>query len=293
MGVGDLRGCARCATLPDRVDRRRLDAVSDLRAGDRLGRYVIERELGRGGMGAVFLARDENLQRRVALKVIVTSLAADAEFHRRFEREARIAATLEHPHVVPVYDVGDVDGRLFIAMRFIDGTDLGTELLHAGRLPPERLARILADVCDALDGAHRAGLVHRDVKPANVLLTGAGSDEHAYLADFGLTREAASDSGLTGTGQWVGTIDYAAPEQIEAGRVDARTDVYSAACLAFHALTGRTPFVGGTAAKLHGHLGAHPPHAAELVTDLPPAVDGVLARGMAKAPEARYASAGD
>src|SRR3954462_10007621 len=178
-------------------------------------------------MGAVFLARDENLHRRVALKLLVPSLAADAEFHARFEREARIAATLEHPHVVPVYDVGDLDGRLFIAMRFVDGTDLASELLQAGRLPPERLARILADVCDALDGAHRAGLVHRDVKPANVLLTGAGSDEHAYLADFGLTRDAASDSGLPRTGQMLGTLDYAAPEQFRGGRVDARTDVYA------------------------------------------------------------------
>src|SRR4051812_38463243 len=221
-------------------------------------------------MGAVFLARDEQLQRRVALKVIVPSLAADPEFRARFEREARIAATLEHPNVVPVYDVGEVDGRLFIAMRFVDGTDLASELRRAGRLPPERLARILADVCAALDGAHRVGLVHRDVKPANVLLTGAGVDEHAYLADFGLTREAASDTALTGTGQWVGTLDYVAPEQIEGGRVDARTDVSSAACLAFQALTGRVPFVGPTAAKIHGHLGGDPPRATDVAADLRP-----------------------
>jgi serine/threonine-protein kinase len=153
--------------------------------------------------------------------------------------------------------------------------------------------RLLADVCSALDGAHRAGLVHRDVKPANVLLTGLGDDEHAYLADFGLTRDAASDSGLTGTGQMVGTIDYAAPEQFAGGRVDARTDVYSAACLAFHALTARVPFPGATAAKLHGHLAGLPPRASELVADLPPAVDEVLARGMAKQPAERYPSAGD
>jgi predicted Ser/Thr protein kinase len=267
--------------------------MSELRSGDHVAGFVIERELGRGGMGAVFLARDERLGRQVALKVIVGSLAADPGFRARFEREARIAATLEHPHVVPVYDIGDSDGRLFIAMRFIAGHDLAAQLREYGAVAPRRLAGLLAQVCAALDAAHRAGLVHRDVKPANVLLTGAGPDEHAYLSDFGLTREAASDSALTGTGEWIGTIDYAAPEQIEVRRIDARTDVYAAACMAFHALTGHVPFAGGMAAKLHGHLSVDPPSATALAPALPDAIDDVLACGMAKDPEHRFASAGD
>ena len=167
-------------------------------------------------------------------------LAADPQFRQRFEREARVAATLEHPHVVPVYEAGEQDGSLFIAMRFIDGHDLATEVRDHGRLAA-RSARAASSlqVAGALDAAHRSGVVHRDVKPANVLLTGAGDDEQAYLTDFGLTREAASESGLTLTGQWVGTVDYAAPEQILGEPTDARSDVYALGCLAFQALTGQ------------------------------------------------------
>ena len=210
-------------------------------------------------MGAVYLARDERLGRPVALKVLLPSLSDDPAFRARFEREARIAAALEHPHVVPVYDAGSAEGRLFIAMRYIPGRDLAAEVRGGRAIEPHRLARIVADVASALDAAHHAGLVHRDVKPANVLLTGEGDDEHAYLSDFGLMREAASESGLTGTGEWLGTIDYAAPEQFALGRVDARTDVYALACLAFHGLTGHVPFGGGTPATIHGHLNVEPP----------------------------------
>jgi len=261
--------------------------VTDLRPGQRFAGYVIERQLGRGGMGAVHLARDERIGRRVALKVIVPSLADDPGFQARFAREARIAARLEHPNVVPVYDVGEHEGALYIAMRYIESADLAAVLREQGPLAPGRAARIVAQICAALDAAHRAGLVHRDVKPANVLLTGEEPEEHAYLTDFGLAREVASDSMLTGTGEWVGTLDYVAPEQIQGDSLDARTDVYAVACLAFHALTGRVPHPGPTATKLHGHLLAEPPRATELAPDLPPAVDAVLVRGMAKRPEDR------
>jgi predicted Ser/Thr protein kinase len=265
-------------------------------AGDEhrtFGAYDIQREVGRGGMGVVYLATDRRLGRRVALKVIVPELAADAQFRRRFEREARVAATLEHPHVVPVYEAGEQDGSLFIAMRFIDGRDLATEVRDHGRLAPDRLARIVLQVAGALDAAHRSGVVHRDVKPANVLLTGAGDDEQAYLTDFGLTREAASESGLTLTGQWVGTVDYAAPEQILGEPTDARSDVYALGCLAFQALTGRPPYQGAPAARLFAHMNDPPPSACEARPGLRPEVDAALVRALAKKPADRFQSAGD
>ena len=213
----------------------------------------------------------------MALKVIVPELAADAQFRRRFEREARVAATLEHPHVVPVYEAGEQDGSLFIAMRFIDGRDLATEVRDHGALAPDRLARVVLQVAGALDAAHRSGVVHRDVKPANVLLTQTGEDEQAYLTDFGLTREAASESGLTVTGQWVGTVDYAAPEQILGEPTDARSDVYSLGCLAFQALTGQPPFRGAPAARLFAHMNEPPPSACAARPGCAPTVDAALA----------------
>jgi len=257
------------------------------------GAYDIQREVGRGGMGVVYLATDRRLGRRVALKVIVPELAADAQFRQRFEREGRVAATLEHPHVVPVYEAGEQDGSLFIAMRFIDGRDLATEVRDHGRLAPDRLARIVLQVAGALDAAHRSGVVHRDVKPANVLLTDTGDDEQAYLTDFGLTREAASESGLTLTGQWVGTVDYAAPEQILGEPTDARSDVYALGCLAFQALTGRPPYQGAPAARLFAHMNDPPPSACEARPGLRPDVDAALVRALAKKPADRFQSAGD
>jgi serine/threonine-protein kinase len=257
------------------------------------GAYDIQREVGRGGMGVVYLATDRRLGRRVALKVIVPELAADAQFRQRFEREARVAATLEHPHVVPVYEAGEQDGSLFIAMRFIDGRDLATEVRDHGALAPDRLARIVLQVAGALDAAHRSGVVHRDVKPANVLLTGTGDDEQAYLTDFGLTREAASESGLTLTGQWVGTVDYAAPEQILGEPTDARSDVYALGCLAFQALTGQPPFRGAPAARLFAHMNDPPPSACAARPALRSEVDVALSRALAKKPDDRFQSAGD
>jgi predicted Ser/Thr protein kinase len=257
------------------------------------GAYDIQREVGRGGMGVVYLATDRRLGRRVALKVIVPELAADAQFRQRFEREARVAATLEHPHVVPVYEAGEQDGSLFIAMRFIDGRDLASEVRDHGRLATDRLARVVLQVAGALDAAHRSGVVHRDVKPANVLLTGTGDDEQAYLTDFGLTREAASESGLTLTGQWVGTVDYAAPEQILGEPTDARCDVYALGCLAFQALTGKPPYQGAPAARLFAHMNDPPPSACAARAGLRPEVDAALARALAKKPDDRFQSAGD
>jgi predicted Ser/Thr protein kinase len=257
------------------------------------GAYDVQREVGRGGMGVVYLAIDRRLGRRVALKVIVPELAADPQFRQRFEREARVAATLEHPHVVPVYEAGEHDGSLFIAMRFIDGRDLATEVRDHGRLAPDRLGRIVLQVAGALDAAHRSGVVHRDVKPANVLLTGSGDDEQAYLTDFGLTREAAAESGLTLTGQWVGTVDYAAPEQILGEPTDARSDVYALGCLAFQGLTGTPPFQGAPAARLFAHMHEPPPSASAARPELDPEVDATLARALAKKPADRFPSAGD
>ena len=178
-------------------------------------------------------------------------------------------------------------------MRFIDGRDLATEVRDHGRLAPDRLARVVLQVAGALDAAHRSGVVHRDVKPANVLLTGAGDDEQAYLTDFGLTREAASESGLTLTGQWVGTVDYAAPEQILGEPTDARSDVYALGCLAFQALTGRPPFQGAPAARLFAHMNEPPPSACAARPGLRPEVDAALARALAKKPDDRFQSAGD
>ena len=265
-------------------------------AGDEhrtFGAYDVQREVGRGGMGVVYLAIDRRLGRRVALKVIVPELAADPQFRQRFEREARVAATLEHPHVVPVYEAGEQDGSLFIAMRFIDGHDLATEVREHGRLAADRLGRLVVQVAGALDAAHRSGVVHRDVKPANVLLTGADDDEQAYLTDFGLTREAASESGLTLTGQWVGTVDYAAPEQILGEPTDARSDVYALGCLAFQSLTGAPPFQGAPAARLFAHMNEPPPSARAARPELDPEVDATLARALAKKPADRFQSAGD
>jgi predicted Ser/Thr protein kinase len=265
-------------------------------AGDEhrtFGAYDVQREVGRGGMGVVYLAIDRRLDRRVALKVIVPELAADPQFRQRFEREARVAATLEHPHIVPVYEAGEQDGSLFIAMRFIDGHDLATEVREHGRLAAERLGRLVLQVAGALDAAHRSGVVHRDVKPANVLLTGADDDEQAYLTDFGLTREAASESGLTLTGQWVGTVDYAAPEQILGEPTDARSDVYALGCLAFQSLTGAPPFQGAPAARLFAHMNDPPPSARAARPELDPEVDATLARALAKKPADRFQSAGD
>jgi hypothetical protein len=262
--------------------------------GTQFDGFVIETVAGRGGMGVVYRARQTRPDRVVALKVIAADLADSPEFRARFQRESAIAAQIEHPNVIPVHAVGEVDGVLYIAMRFVDGVDLRTLLAQEGRLEPRRAATIVDQVAQALDAAHAHGLVHRDVKPANVLISRAGGRDHVYLSDFGLSRHVEGSQGLTGTGAFLGTIDYVAPEQARGEPVDARTDVYALGCLLFHTLTGTVPFpLDNELAKLYAHGTQAPPSPLERVPDLPATFEPVLARAMAKAPDDRYLSAGD
>jgi DNA-binding beta-propeller fold protein YncE len=250
--------------------------------------YRIEELIGQGGMGVVYRSYDLRLKRPVALKLIAPALAADDGFRTRFAREAELAMSLEHPNVVPIYDAGDVDGSLYLAMRLVDGQDLGSLLTADGPLEPARAVVICSQVAAALDAAHARGLVHRDVKPSNVLLDG---DEHVYLADFGLTRRLEEQTADQGQGRSLGTPAYLAPEQIEGGPVDGRADVYSLACLLFESLTGEVVFPRGSRlAVTWAHLEEEPPSASGRNAALPAAVDAVIARAMAKAPADRYAT---
>lgn len=253
---------------------------------------MIDAEIARGGMGVVYLARDEALGRRIALKVITPSLAADATFRTRFRNESRLSANVEHPNVVPVYRAGQDRGLLYIAMRFIEGTDLATTLRDHGALLPRDAAAVIQQVAAALDAAHVRGLVHRDVKPANVLLDVGG--KRAFLTDFGLTVEAEGRQGLTRTGIWVGTPAYAAPEQLRGGGVDARTDVYSLGGVLYHCLTGQVPYpVARDLDAISAHLIDPPPRPSAVLPSLPRSLDRVIARAMSKDPAARFPSAGD
>ena len=261
--------------------------------GEQLGGYRIESVIGRGGMGIVYLAEQVRLERKVALKVISPELAHDEGFRTRFERESRVAASIDHTGVVPVYEAGEQDGLLYLAMRYVPGTDLKAALT-GGPLDPARALAIVSQVGGALDAAHARGLVHRDVKPGNILLEDAGGAERVYLSDFGLTKRVSSASGITATGFVVGTLDYIAPEQVQGSAVDARTDVYALACVLFHALSGRVPFErDNDMAKMYAHANLDAPSLAEAAPGLPRALDDVVARGMAKDPDARFASAGD
>lgn len=266
----------------------------DLSAGDEFAGYRIERSLGRGGMGVLYLAIEPGLERRVALKLIAPEAAADEVFARRFAEESKIAASIEHPNVVPIYAAGEEDGVPFIAMRYVSGSDLGRRLSREGRLEPAVAAQLIAQVGNGLDAIHAAGLVHRDVKPANVLLSSAGGEDHAYITDFGVARNVATESGLTQTGRFVGTLDYVAPEQISGGGVDARADVYALGCLLFKLLTGDVPYPrDGDAARLYAHLNDPPPAPSLHATAVPMSLDDVAIRAMSKQPDDRYPSAGD
>lgn len=264
-------------------------------AGSRIAGYRLEEQIGRGGMAVVFRARDERLQRQVALKILAPALAVDEAFRQRFIRESRSAASVDDPHIIPVFEAGDVDGVLFIAMRYVPGGDARTLVQREGPLSPARGAAIISAVASALDAAHAAGLVHRDVKPANMLVDARpGRPDHVYLSDFGLSKGALSSVGLTGTGQFLGTLDYSAPEQIEGRPVDGRTDEYALACAAFELLSGVPPFPRDQGmAVLYAQLSAPPPLLTSRRSGLPPAVDDVLARALAKAPVDRYASCRD
>ncbi len=246
-------------------------------------------------MAVVFRALDERLGRQVALKVLAPALAADEAFRHRFIRESRSAAAVDHPHIVPVFEAGEADGVLFLAMRYVPGGDVGTLVRRLGPLPPAHAAALISAVASALDAAHAAGLVHRDVKPANMLVDARpGWPDHVYLSDFGLTKGSLSSASLTGTGQFMGTLDYCAPEQIQGGRVDARTDEYALACAAFELLSGQPPFPRDEGmAVLYAQLSAAPPLLTSRRPGLSPPVDDVLLRALAKAPEDRFASCGE
>ncbi len=261
--------------------------------GARVGQYRLERRLGGGGMAVVYLARDERLDRPVALKVLAPVLAEDEAFRKRFIRESRAAAAVEDPHIIPVFEAGEAGGMLYIAMRYVPGGDVRTMVRRDGPLPPGRAAAVIAQVASALDAAHAAGLVHRDVKPANMLVDRRSNrSDHVYLADFGLSKKRlVASAGLTGTGQFVGTLDYSAPEQIRGRPADGRTDQYALACAAFELLTGAPPFHHEEAtAVMYAHLSEPPPPVTSRRAGLPPAVDQVVARALAKVPADRYAS---
>ena len=264
-----------------------------LQTGSVFAGYRIEGLAGEGGMGVVYRASQVALDRQVALKLIVPRLADDTTFRERFKRESQLGASIEHPNVIPVYEAGEADGLLFICMRWVEGTDLRSLIIREGRLDPARAISIVEQVGAALDAAHRHGLVHRDVKPANVLLA-SEAREHAYLTDFGLTKRATSAAGLTGTGQFVGTIDYMPPEQIRGERADARADVYSLGCLLYHSLTGHTPYERDSdVATIYAHLADPPPRVVDGAPGAPPGLDEVVRRALAKEPNERYPSAGD
>ncbi len=266
----------------------------ELADGDEFAGYRIERRLGRGGMGILYLAVEPGLDRHVALKLIAPEAAADEVFARRFAEESRIAASIEHPNVVPIYAAGEEGGVPWIAMRYVAGSDLGRRLAGEGKLEPSEAVALVAQVGAGLDAIHAVGLVHRDVKPANVLLSGEPGSEHAYITDFGVARNVATESGLTQTGRFVGTLDYVAPEQISGGPLDARVDVYALGCLLFKLLTGEVPFPReGEAARLYAHLNDPPPAPSLYVPELPMALDDVVIRAMSKSPGDRYPSAGD
>jgi serine/threonine protein kinase len=261
--------------------------------GSVVGGCRIDAVLGHGGMGVVYRAEQLALGRRVALKVLSSALSHDPGFRARFQQEARLAASLDHRNVVPIYEAGEDDGHLYLVMRYVDGIDLRSLLQRKDRLPPRRAANIVAQVAAALDAAHAKGLVHRDVKPANVMVCTDGGGDRVYLSDFGLTKPVDATSGLTRTGEWIGTPDYAAPEQIEGRRVDARTDVYALGCVLFEALTGAAPFPRDVPmAKLWAHVNAPPPRVTERDRSIPRVFDAIVGRALAKNPADRYASAG-
>jgi hypothetical protein len=260
--------------------------------GIRVTGYRVEARIGRGGMGEVYRAEQLSLGRKVALKVLRPDLAADQGFRRRFLRESMVAAGIDHPNVIPIYDAGEVDGQLYIAMRYVEGFDLATLLWREGRLDLARTLAIMTQVAGALDAAHARGLVHRDVKPSNILLAPAagGAGESCYLCDFGLIKQMHSDTDAeTATDQLVGSVPYVAPEQVEGTEVDGRTDVYSLGCAIFHCLAGSPPYQGQTDVEVvFAHLRGEPPPLSSRVAGLPPALDRVLARAMARDKQDRY-----
>ncbi|MEU4739732.1 serine/threonine-protein kinase [Actinosynnema sp. NPDC023658] len=262
--------------------------MSEDLSGRRLGHYRIDGVLGRGGMSVTYRATDVRLGRKVALKVIGEHLTADAEFRERFVDEARNTSAIDHANIVPLYDFDEVDGLLYIAMRLVDGQDLASHIKD-GPLSPARTLALLGQVAEALDMLHGKGLVHLDVKPANVLVTTKeAANEHVYLADFGLTRRGATGH-RTRTGDFLGSPTYAAPEHLRGEPLDGRTDQYALACMVYACLSGRPPFQGSVQDVIQGHLGSEIPSLTSVVA-LPPAIDDVLRKGTSKDPSQRYGS---
>jgi serine/threonine-protein kinase len=259
--------------------------------GREIAGFRIESEIGRGGMGVVYLAHQSFPERKVALKLLSPELASDPAFRDRFVHESNAAASTEHPNIVPVYGAGEADGQLYLAMRFIEGTDLGSLLAREGALTPDRSTRICAEIADALEAAHDRGLIHRDVKPGNILLD---ERDRAYLTDFGLIRRTQLHTDITKTGQFMGTVDYCAPEQIKGGQIDGRADVYSLGCVLFECLTGAPPFRKDTeVATIYAHLEEDVPKASSKRPGISPLLSSVVTKAMAKRPEDRFATAGE
>src|SRR3954449_541527 len=261
----------------------------EISAGTEIGGYRIVNLLGQGGMGVVYLADNVRNGQRVALKLLTPDLARSSGFRERFVREAGYASSLRHPNVLEVYDAGEQDGVLFIAMQYVEGEDLKALLVREGRLDARRAVGILGQVASALDAAHSTGLMHRDIKPGNVMI-GAGQPEHCYLTDFGLSKNPSADSiALTAQGEFVGTIDYTAPELVLGKDADSRLDVYSLGCLFYECLTGQPPFPKERDVEvLYAHIQDPPPRVSAVRPDLPPALDDVIVEAMAKKPEDRF-----
>jgi hypothetical protein len=271
--------------------------------GDKIAGYRLEEQIGQGGMAVVYRAHDERLDRRVALKLLAPGLAADTAFRTRFIRESRAAAAVDHPNIIPVYDAGDAGGFLFIAMRYVSGGDVRSLFASGKMLSPARVWNIISQVAAALDSAHEHDLIHRDVKPANMLLDAAGGrntggkrnqlgdeNDHVYLSDFGISKQTLA-SHLTSTGQFVGTLDYIAPEQIEGKESEGKADQYALACTTYELMTGEPPYQRDLGlALINAHLSQPAPSIIAKRPELPPSVDQVLAKAMAKAPANRYAT---
>jgi serine/threonine protein kinase len=261
--------------------------------GDELAGYRLRGVLGRGGMSVVFEAENPRLGSTVALKVLAPELATDDVFRARFLKESRTAASLNHPNVIPIYDMGAHEDLLYIAMRYVAGADLRAVLKAQQRISPAQALLLVGQTGRALDAAHRRGLVHRDVKPGNILIEHASDDEpdHVYLTDFGITKHSNSKSGLTATGEFMGTIDYIAPEQIKGKDVDGRADIYSLGCVLYETLTGRVPFMKDLdAAVIWAHVEEMPTEPSAIQRDLPRGIDDVIGRALAKDPSERYAT---
>jgi len=270
---------------------------TESRIGTEIAGYRIESLLGRGGMSVVYLAEQEFPRRKVALKLLAQDLVEDETFRERFIRESNAAASIDHPNIVPIYGAGEAGGILYIAMRYVEGTDLRSLLNREDRLEPIRAASIVSQAANALDTAHEHGLVHRDVKPGNLLMAkagGSGSPDHVYVSDFGLIKRRETERDLTRSGQVMGSVDYIAPEQVLGKPVDGRADVYSLGCVLFECLTGEPPFSGEVdAAVMWAHVHEKPPRVTSKRSELPAGLDDVLAKAMAKSPDARYATCGE